>query len=154
MSRCFPEEASDLAKVSYVVQLVLSSNFLLVCKSFDCIQSIVHGGSTVYQVICTRGRLRGRILALKKVGIVRPISVFSLTFKNRSHDQVNLRLPQYLPSLSIKLFIIQIFYPCILSPRCYLLTIKYSNFALKETCLTSSHRETHPPYLRQSFDVF
>ncbi|KAF8809558.1 kinase-like protein [Phlegmacium glaucopus] len=50
MSRCyFPEEASYLA------------------KSFDCIQTIVRGESTVYQVICTRGRLRGRILALKKV---------------------------------------------------------------------------------------
>ena len=70
MSQCsFPEEASDLAKVRYIA--VPSLIFLPVCKGFDCIQTIVRGGSTVYQVICTRGRLRGRILALKKVGIFR-----------------------------------------------------------------------------------
>ena len=138
-----------------IVQLVPSSIFLLVCKSFDCIQSIVHGGCTVYQVICTRGRLRGRILALKKVGIVRPIYISSLlTFKNRSRDQVNLCLVQYLLPLSIKLFIIQILHPYIQSHRRYLLTITYSNFALKETCLTSSLRETHPSYLRRSLGVF
>ena len=129
--------------------------FLLVCKSFDCIQSIVHGGFTVYQVICTRGRLRGRILALKKVGIVRPVYMSSaLTFKNRSRDQVNQSLAQYLPPLSIKLFIIQILYPCIPLHRRYLLIITYSNFALKETCLTSSLRETHPSYLSRSLGVF
>ena len=155
MSRCcFPEEASDLSKVSYIVQLVPSSISLLVFKSFDCIQSIVHGGSTVYQVICTRGRLRGRILALKKVGIVRRVYVFSLTFKNRSRDQVDLCLAQYLSPLSIKLSIIQILYPCIPSRRRYLLTITYSNFALKETCPTSSLRETHPSYLRRNLGVF
>ena len=155
MSRCcFPEEASDLSKVSYIVQLVPLPIFLLIFKSFDCIQSILHGGSTVYQVICTRGRLRGRILALKKVGIVRPMCISSLTFKNRSRDQVNLGLAQYLPPLSIKLFIIQILYPCIPSPQRYLLTITYSNFVLKETCLTSSLRETHPFYLRQNLGVF
>ena len=156
MSRCcFPEEASDLSKVSYIFNLSHHPFFLLVCKSFDCIQSIVHGGSTVYQVICTRGRLRGRILALKKVGIVEPLYIPSaLTFKNRSRDQVNLRLAQYLPPLSIKLFIIQILYPCIPSPRRYLPIIMYSNFALKETFLTSSLRETHPSYLRPSLGVF
>jgi hypothetical protein len=77
-SSCFPDEASDLSKVGYTVQLVPSFTdiFLRLCKSFDCIQTIVNGESTVYQVVCTRGRLRGRILALKKVGIFRPVYIF------------------------------------------------------------------------------
>jgi hypothetical protein len=70
MSRCFPKEAFNLSKVSYTLQLV-SFIFLPVFKCFDCIQTIVHGESTVYQVMCTRGRLRDRILALKKIGILR-----------------------------------------------------------------------------------
>ena len=153
-SGCLDRGTRTTSKVSYIVKLFPSSIFLSICKSFDCIQSIVCGGSTIYQVICTRGRLRGRILALKKVGIDRPMYISSLTFKNRSRDQVNLGLAQYLPPLSIKLFIIQILYPCIPSPQRYLLTITYSNFALKETCLTSSLRETHPFYLRLSLGVF
>ena len=81
------------------------------------------------------------------------VYIFHSNVQNRFRDQENLRLVQYLPLYSIKLFIIQILYPCIPSLRRYLLTITYSNSALKETCLMFSLRETHPFYLRRNLGV-
>lgn len=156
MSRCsFPEEASDLSKVSYIFQPCPIVHFL------TCLQELwLYPVHCTWRVHCIPSHMYSRPLARPDSSLEESsyrqtrVYIFCLSFKNRSRDQVNLRLAQYLPPLSIKLFIIQILYPCIPSPRRYLPIIMYSNFALKETFLTSSLRETHPSYLRPSLGVF